>query len=52
VVPRQPNLDGASMEHVFFHVGEDNFIAYYLLYDEAEAAAKYQRMKPGYGVIR
>ena len=51
IVLRQPNLDDASMEHVFFHVGEDNFIAYFLPYDEAAAAARYQRMKPGYGVM-
>jgi catechol 2,3-dioxygenase-like lactoylglutathione lyase family enzyme len=51
LVLRQPNLDDASMEHVFFHVGENNFIAYFLPYDEAAAAVKYQRMKPGYGVM-
>ena len=51
VVLRQPNLDDASMEHVFFHVGEDNFIAYFLPYDETGAADKYQRMRPGYGVM-
>jgi catechol 2,3-dioxygenase-like lactoylglutathione lyase family enzyme len=51
IVLRQPNLDDASLEHVFFHVGEDNFIAYFLPYDEAAAADKYQRMKPGYGVM-
>jgi glyoxalase family protein len=51
IVLRQPNLDDASMEHVFFHVGEDNFIAYFLPYDEAAAAARYERMKPGYGVM-
>jgi catechol 2,3-dioxygenase-like lactoylglutathione lyase family enzyme len=51
LVLRQPNLDDASMEHLFFHVGENNFIAYFLPYDEAAAAAKYQRMKPGYGVM-
>lgn len=51
IVLRQPNLDDASMEHVFFHVGADNFIAYFLPYDEAAAAAKYEPMKPGYGVM-
>jgi len=51
VVLRQPNLDDASLEHVFFHVGADNFIAYFLPYDEAAATEKYQRMKPGYGVM-
>src|SRR5204862_3184167 len=30
LVLRQPNLDDATMEHLFFHVGEDNFIAYFL----------------------
>ena len=51
IVLRQPNLDDASMEHVFFHVGEDNFIAYFLPYDEVAAAGKYERMRPGYGVM-
>jgi catechol 2,3-dioxygenase-like lactoylglutathione lyase family enzyme len=51
IVLRQPNLDDPTMEHVFFHVGENNFIAYFLPYDEAAAAAKYTRMKPGYGVM-
>jgi catechol 2,3-dioxygenase-like lactoylglutathione lyase family enzyme len=51
LVLRQPNLDDASMEHLFFHVGADNFIAYFLPYDEEAAASKYQRMKPGYGVM-
>jgi glyoxalase family protein len=51
IVLRQPNLDDASMEHVFFHVGEDNFIAYFLPYDEVAAASKYERMRPGYGVM-
>jgi catechol 2,3-dioxygenase-like lactoylglutathione lyase family enzyme len=51
LVLRQPNLDDASMEHLFFHVGENNFIAYFVPYDEAAAAGKYERMKPGYGVM-
>src|SRR5260370_35600140 len=51
VVLGQADLDDAALEHVFFHVGEDNFIAYFLPYDEAAAAEKYQRMKPGYGVM-
>jgi catechol 2,3-dioxygenase-like lactoylglutathione lyase family enzyme len=51
IVLRQANLDDASLEHVFFHVGENNFIAYFLPYDEAAAAGKYERMKPGYGVM-
>jgi glyoxylase I family protein len=51
IVLRQANLDDASMEHVFFHVGEDNFIAYFLPYDEQAAQGKFERMKPGYGVM-
>lgn len=51
IVLRQPNIDDPSMEHIFFHVGKDNFIAYFLPYDEAAAADKYERMKPGYGVM-
>jgi catechol 2,3-dioxygenase-like lactoylglutathione lyase family enzyme len=51
LVLRQPNLDDASMQHLFFHVGQDNFIAYFLPYDEELAAKKYERMKPGYGVM-
>jgi len=50
-VLRQPNLDDPSMEHLFFHVGENTFIAYFLPYDEAAAQGKYERMKPGYGVM-
>ena len=33
IVLRQPNLDDASMEHLFFHVGSDNLIAYFLTKD-------------------
>jgi catechol 2,3-dioxygenase-like lactoylglutathione lyase family enzyme len=51
IVLRQPNLDDGSMEHLFFHVGEDNFIAYFLPFDEQAAEGKYERMKPGYGVM-
>jgi catechol 2,3-dioxygenase-like lactoylglutathione lyase family enzyme len=51
LVLRQPNLDDASMEHLFFHVGEDNFIAYFLPYDEQAAVTKYQRMRSGYGMM-
>src|SRR5713101_2645613 len=51
IVLRQPNLDDVSLEHLFFHVGENNFIAYFLPYDESAAAGKYERMKPGYGVM-
>src|ERR1700736_952883 len=51
IVLRQPNLDDASLEHLFFHVGENNFIAYFLPYDEPAAAGKYERIKPGYGAM-
>jgi catechol 2,3-dioxygenase-like lactoylglutathione lyase family enzyme len=50
-VLRQPNLDDPSMEHLFFHVGENTFIAYFLPYDEVAAEGKYNPMKPGYGVM-
>jgi len=32
-------------------VGQDNFIAYFLPCEEEAAAKKYERMKPGYGVM-
>lgn len=51
LVLEQPNLDDPSMVHLFFHVGNDNFIAYFLPVDEADAAARYERMRPGYGVM-
>jgi len=30
IVLRQPNLDLDTEEHLFFHVGDDNFIAYFV----------------------
>ena len=48
IVLRQPNLDDASMEHLFFHVGEDNFIAYFLTKNE-QGGLRYAQAKPGIG---
>ena len=38
LVLRQPNLDYAPEAHFLFHVGNDNFIAYFLPRDEANAS--------------
>lgn len=35
LVLRQPNLDYPAEEHLFFHVGNDTFIAYFVPVDEA-----------------
>ena len=35
LVLRQPNLDFPAEEHLFFHVGNDNFIAYFVPVDES-----------------
>jgi catechol 2,3-dioxygenase-like lactoylglutathione lyase family enzyme len=48
VVLRQPNLDDASMEHLFFHVGADNFIAYFLT-KNPRTGLRYAQAKPGIG---
>jgi glyoxalase family protein len=48
IVLRQPNLDDASMEHLFFHVGEDNFIAYFLTRDPT-TGPRYSQARPGVG---
>lgn len=48
IVLRQPNLDNAELEHLFFHVGNDNFIAYFLPYDES-TKDKYRQSKHGSG---
>ena len=48
LVLRQPNLDDPSMEHLFFHVGNDTFIAYFVLTNEADAA-RYHPSRPGVG---
>jgi catechol 2,3-dioxygenase-like lactoylglutathione lyase family enzyme len=47
LVLRQPNLDYPAEEHLFFHVGNDNFIAYFVPVDEAAAA--YPQAGPGSG---
>lgn len=47
LVLRQPNLDYPAEEHLFFHVGNDNFIAYFVPRDEASAA--YSAAAPGCG---
>jgi catechol 2,3-dioxygenase-like lactoylglutathione lyase family enzyme len=47
LVLRQPNLDEPSEEHLFFHAGNDNFIAYFVPVDEA--AATYPTAAPGCG---
>lgn len=47
LVLRQPNLDYPSEEHLFFHVGSDNVIAYFVPRDEA--AAHYEQAKSGSG---
>jgi catechol 2,3-dioxygenase-like lactoylglutathione lyase family enzyme len=47
LVLRQPNLDYPSEEHLFFHVGNDNFIAYFVPVDEA--AAEYEPARNGSG---
>lgn len=49
IVLRQPNLDDASMEHLFFHVGEDTFIAYFLTKNEAAGGLRYSAARPGIG---
>jgi len=48
LVLRQPNLDYPSEEHLFFHVGNDNFIAYFVPKEDADAAS-YQPASPGSG---
>jgi len=51
IVLRQPNLDNASQEHFFFHVGNDNFIAYFLPY-EGEDISKYKDARHGSGGLQ
>ncbi len=48
LVLRQPNLDYPAEEHLFFHVGNDTFIAYFVPKNEAEATG-YQPARPGSG---
>jgi catechol 2,3-dioxygenase-like lactoylglutathione lyase family enzyme len=47
IVLRQDNLDYPSEEHIFFHVGNDNFIAYFVPKDEANA--RYEQARSGSG---
>ena len=47
LVLRQPNLDYEPEEHLFFHVGNDNFIAYFVPKDEA--SAHYEQARSGSG---
>ena len=49
IVLRQPNLDYEPEDHYLFHVGNDNFIAYFLPRDEAAQAASYEPARPGSG---
>jgi hypothetical protein len=48
IVLRQPNLDDASMERLFCHVGGDNFIAYFLT-KEDRPGVRHAQAKPGIG---
>ena len=45
LVLRQPNLDYPPEEHLFFHVGNDNFIAYFVPVDEV--AHQLEPARPG-----
>jgi hypothetical protein len=47
LVLRQPNLDYPSEEHLFFQVGNDNFMTYFVPKDEANA--HYEQATPGSG---
>ena len=49
LVLRQPNLDYEPEDHFLFHVGNDNFIAYFLPRDEAQHASSYEQARPGSG---
>jgi catechol 2,3-dioxygenase-like lactoylglutathione lyase family enzyme len=48
IVLRQPNLDDASIEHLFFHVGSDTFIAYFLAANP-DGGPRYAPARPGIG---
>lgn len=48
LVLRQDNLDYPSEEHLFFHVGNDTFIAYFVPKDETDIA-HYTPAVPGSG---
>ncbi len=49
LVLRQPNLDYEPEDHYLFHVGEDNFIAYFLPRDEAKHGSGYEQAAGGSG---
>lgn len=48
LVLRQPNLDYEPEEHLFFHVGNDNFIAYFVPKPETDLST-YQPAQSGSG---
>ena len=48
LVLRQDNLDYPSEEHLFFHVGDDNFIAYFVPKPGVDTAS-YEQARPGSG---
>lgn len=48
LVLRQPNLDYAPEEHLFFHVGDDNFIAYFVPREGVDPS-QYEQARPGSG---
>ena len=48
LVLRQPNLDFPAEEHLFFHVGNDTFIAYFVPVEGADLSI-YQPAQPGHG---
>jgi catechol 2,3-dioxygenase-like lactoylglutathione lyase family enzyme len=48
LVLSQPNLDNAEMDHFFFHVGSDNFIAYFLPVPGSDTS-KYHEHRHGSG---
>jgi catechol 2,3-dioxygenase-like lactoylglutathione lyase family enzyme len=48
MVLRQPNLDYQPEEHLFFHVGNDNFIAYFVPKEGVDPAS-YQLAQSGSG---
>ena len=48
LVLRQPNLDFPTEEHLFFHVGNDNFIAYFVPVEGADLSI-YEAARNGNG---
>ena len=48
LVLRQPNLDFPTEEHLFFHAGNDNFIAYFVPVEGADLSI-YQPARSGSG---